>query len=267
VHNATVYGAYKTGFLSGGISNPGDISANATASSLVFQPVEAKGGEIGAKGAFFNNTLTLSSVAYLYDYTNLQVISFNPVTFSYTTLNAASARVKGAELTANYRVTSSLVLRGALSYNHGRYEEFPNGQCYAGQTAALGCVGGVQNLAGTQLGAAPDWSGNFGATYQHPLTSRLDGAISVDGYYRGSYNYTAANTYRPDAIQGGQVRIDASVRVFEPSKGWEAALLVRNLTNRLTILSGSDTPAGAPGQLGGYLDPPREVVLEVTNRF
>jgi iron complex outermembrane receptor protein len=268
VHNATLYGAYKTGFLSGGISNPGDIQDTATASSLEFQPVEAKGGEIGAKGAFLNNTLILSSVAYLYDYTNLQVISYNPVTFSYTTLNAASSRVKGAELTANYRAAPGLVLRGALSYNHGRYLDFPNGQCYAGEPGPAPGVSCVhQDLSGTPLGASPDWSGNIGATYEHKLTEKLRGAISFDGYYRGSYNYTASNTYRPEAIQNGQMRIDASIRVFQPDKGWEAAVLVRNLTNRLTILTGSDTPASPAGQLGGYLAPPREVVLEVTNRF
>ena len=265
--NATIYGAYKTGFLSGGISNPGDISANATAASLVFRPVSVSGGEIGAKGSFLGNTLSLSSVAYLYDYTDLQVISFNPITFSYTTLNAASARVEGAELQATWRATPALTLRGALSYNHGRYVEFPSGQCFAGQTAATGCVGGVQNLAGTPIGASPDWSGNIGLTYDRTLSGDIHGALSIDGYYRDAYNYTAANTYRPGAVQGAQMRLDASLRFYQPHKGLEFAVLVRNLTNELTILSGSDTPAGVPGQLGGYLAPPRQVVVEITDRF
>ncbi|QXQ07479.1 TonB-dependent receptor [Sphingosinicellaceae bacterium] len=267
VPNSTLYGAYKTGFLSGGISNPGQINKTATPDLLTFRPVKVKGGEIGAKGSFLGSKLTVSSAAYIYDYTDLQVISFEPTTFSYTTKNAASARVKGIEVQANYRMDSNFSLRGAISYNHGRYTKFPNGQCYAGQTVALGCSGGVQDLSGTPIGVSPDWAGNLGLTYDRALFGEVHGMFSIDGYYRGKYDFTAANTYRPTAIQDGQVRVDASVRLYQPNKGFELALLARNLTNRLTILSGSDTPAGAPGQLSGTLARGREVLVEASYRF
>lgn len=114
---------------------------------------------------------------------------------------------------------------------------------------------------------SPDWAGNVGLTYDRALFDEIHGMVSIDGYYRGNYNFTAANTYRPTAIQDGQVRIDASARLYHPDKGFEIALLVRNLTNRLTILSGSDTPAGAAGQLGGTLARAREVLVEGSYRF
>src|SRR5260370_278972 len=183
IRKTTVYGAYKTGFLSGGISNPGNLAGSATSVNTQFQPVKAKGGEIGAKGSLLEGRLSIDATAYLYDYKDLQLTSFDATTFAYLTKNAGSARVKGVEMQVRNSVRHDLSLRGFLAYNHGRFTDFANAQCYAGQTAAQGCIGGVQNLTGADLGTSPAISANLGTSYDLPITATWTSSVTLDGYY------------------------------------------------------------------------------------
>jgi outer membrane receptor protein involved in Fe transport len=264
--DATLYAAYKTGFLSSGFSNPTNLSAAATIDSLTFQSVKAKGGEIGAKGSFLDARLELDATAYLYDYEGLQLTSFDPTTFTYTTKNAAAARVTGAEVQAQFTATSVLSLRGSVAYNHGRYQSFPNAQCYAGQTAAQGCVAGVQDLSDERLGATPDFSASLGATYSRPVTERWNGALNLDVNYSGKYNHSAgASNFRPDSIQGNFVLLNANLRLY--SDAFELALIGRNLTDRKYIIVSADAPGSAPGTVYGRFSRPREIILQSTFRF
>jgi iron complex outermembrane recepter protein len=264
--NATLYTAYKTGFLSSGFSNPTNLSAAATIDSLTFQSVKAKGGEIGAKGSFLSGRLDLDATAYLYDYDGLQLTSFDPTTFTYTTKNAAAARVEGVELQGHFAATTEFALRGFIAYNHGRYQSFPNAQCYAGQTAAQGCVGGVQNLSGQRLGATPDVSAHLGATYDRPVTARWNGALNLDVNYSGEYNSSAgASNFRPDSIQRRFCVLDANLRLY--SGAFDLAVIGRNLTDRKYIIVSADAPGSTPGTVYGRFNRPREFILQGTYRF
>lgn len=266
VRNTTVYAAYKTGFLSAGISNPGNLAGSANEGNVQFRPVKAKGGEIGAKGSFLGGRLSLDATAYLYDYDNLQLTSFDATTFAYITKNAASARVKGAELQASYTLSSQLSLHGFLAYNHARFRDFPNAQCFAGQTAAQGCVGGVQNLSGDRLGTTPDFSANGGATYTTDLSADWKGSLSGDVYYSARYNHSAGGfNFRPDSIQRGFARVNASLRVF--TSRIEFAVIGSNLTDKKYVISSADAAGNAPGTIYGFLGRPREVSFQGTFHF
>lgn len=266
IRNTTLYAAYKTGFLSAGISNPGNLAASATTANVQFKPVKAKGGEVGAKGNFLNGRLSVDATAYLYDYDNLQLTSFDATTFAYITKNAASARVKGAELQVTYAASTALSLHGFVAYNHSRFLSFPNAQCYAGQTVAQGCVGGVQNLSGQRLGTSPDLSANGGATYTHPLTGDWKASLSGDVFYSSKYNHSAGGfNFRPNSIQDGFARVNASLRIY--SDKLEFAVIGNNLTDKKYIISSADAAGNVPGTIYGFLGRPREVIFQATYHF
>lgn len=262
----TLYVAYKTGYKSGGFSNPSALSANyADINQARFGSETAKGGEIGAKGSFLDGRLSINAAIYRYTFDGLQLSSFNAATTTFTIRNAASARTTGAEIETSFTVTPELSLRGSVGYNKARYLEFPTSSCYAGQSAAQGCVGGVQDLSGKSLTRAPDWTVLGGFSYDKPVGGDVAVGLSGDGYYTDEY-FTQENQ-NPVSVQKGFWRFNASLRVHNVDDKWELALIGRNLTNKIYGLSSADKPLGGPGQISQQPSRPREIVLQGTVRF
>jgi iron complex outermembrane recepter protein len=278
----TFYAAYKTGYKSGGFGLPAILSINTTVNDLEFKPEKVKGGEVGAKGLYMDGRLRIDSDVYLYDYSDLQVDVFNGTTITYQILNAAAARVEGVETDLHYEAASNLQLRAAVGYNRARYRSF-NSPCYGGQTIAEGCnlapQGGAyteQNLSGSPTVQAPDWSGNAGFTYTRPLNDTFKMAFTGD--VNGMSQYYFSEQEGPGTIQRGYALIDSSIRLTNQlSRGeWTVALIGKNLTNKWIIAGGSDRPnsgsgtgttAGVPADILGYLERPRQVILELSGKF
>ena len=81
-HDITLYGAYKTGYLAGGVANPANLSnynlqANPT-ESLTYGQEKVRGGEVGLKGLFLDNKVQAELTFFDYKYTGLQVETFDP---------------------------------------------------------------------------------------------------------------------------------------------------------------------------------------------
>lgn len=264
--NTTLYAAYKTGYKSGGFSNPSALSANyADINQARFGSESAEGGEIGAKGSFANGRISINAALYRYTFDGLQLSSFNSATTTFTIRNAAKARTTGFEIETNVKVTKDFSWRYGLGYNHARYLSFPTSSCYAGQTAAQGCVGGVQDLSGTPLVRAPDWSFSTGATYDIPIGGDLAFGVSGDAKFTDSY-YTQENE-NPVALQDDFWLFNASARIHHINDKWELALIGRNLGNKRYGLSSADKPLGAAGQISQQPARTREIILQGTIRF
>jgi hypothetical protein len=169
-----------------------------------------------------------------------------------------------------------------VGINRTRYRSF-NSPCYGGQTIAEGCnmalQGGAyteQNLAGSPTVQAPDWSGNAGFTYKAAISDSLK--VSLTGDVNGMSKYFFSEQEGPGTIQRGYALIDGSIRLIN-QRGrmeWTAALIGKNLTNRWIIAGGSDRPnsgsgtgttTGVPADVLGYLDRPREVILQLSGKY
>lgn len=264
--NSTLYVAYKTGYKSGGFSNPAILSAGQGADNLGFSSESASGFELGAKGKLLDNRLTVTAAIYTYKFNGLQLTSFNPSPPSFTIRNAASARTKGAEFELAYRATDELRLRFAGGYNRARYLSFEAAPCYAGQTLDQGCTAeNTQDLSGTALVRAPKVNLTGGATYDIPAGSGFNVGFSSDANYTSGY--WLQENQNPVAWQKGFVRLNASVRLYEPQDRWELALIGRNLTNKYYGIASADKPFGTPDQIWVNIGRPREVLLQGTVRF
>lgn len=263
--NTTLYVAYKTGYKSGGFSNPSILSAGQTISDLSFQPEKAKGGEIGAKGKFINNRLTLNAALYNYKFTGLQLTSFDAAAVAFSIRNAAAARTKGVEVDASFVVDDKLTLRGAVGYNRARYLSFLGAPCYTAETEAQGCVGGVQDLSGTSLVRAPKLNISGGATYDTPMTETMNLGLSVDGRYTSGY--WMQENQNPLGYQNGFFLLNASVRLHHPDDRWELALIGKNLTNRYYGVGSQDKTFAPTNEVTVSMGRPREVAVQGTFRF
>ncbi|MDR7101376.1 TonB-dependent receptor [Croceicoccus sp. BE223] len=261
----TIYAAYKTGYKSGGFSNPSILSAGQTIADLGFAPEKADGGEVGFKGELLDRRLMVNATVYRYTFKGLQLTSFNPSPPSFTIRNAASARTTGVELDGAFNVTPEFTLRAAAGYNKAKYLSFPAAPCYAGQTADEGCTGTTQDLSGTPLVRAPKWNLTGGITYDRELTSDLGLGLSGDANYTSGY--WLLENQNPVGWQKGFARLNATARLYQLDDNWELALIGRNLTNKYYGIAGAEKPFGTPDAVWVNIGRPREILLQGTVRF
>lgn len=262
--SSTLYGAFKTGYKSGGIAIPALVTPANTAANLIFRPEKSIGGEIGYKAVV--DRLRIAATAYYYKFKGLQLTSFDPTSSSYRIQNAADAKQRGIEVEASYALDNALSLRGSVNWNDVTYGAYLNSACYTGQTAAQGCVGGVQDLTGRRLHRAPLWSGSAGITYEAEIGP--DHGLSFTNDYRYSSDYLTSEVQSPLSRQKDYVLINASINFYPQSKAWQLSLIGRNLGNIRVYEFQQDRPGGITGNelaIGGGR--PREIAIQGTVKF
>ena len=270
--NLTLYGAYKTGFLAGGYSNPGALARTASINTLSFSEETVTGQEIGLKSQWFGGRLTANLTGFRYEYEGLPLTSaifLNATTLTYVTQNAANTVAQGLELETTYRTDDGWTLRGSAAYNEARFDEFDNAQCYTAQTVAQGCLidpvsgGRFQILTGREVYRAPEWIVTAGAVRTFALTDNLDATVNADLRYTSDY-FSGLNL-NPLSRQDAFVTVNAGIRV-ESHDGWAASIIGRNLTNERYATLGIDKPGGA-GEVFAVAGEPRAVVFQLERTF
>ena len=279
------FASYKRGFKSGGFDagfTNGTIGRAPIGSfTNTFDEENVEGFEGGLKGTL-GGFLSFGLTAYSYKYKDLQVGAYDPTTVSFKVLNAAAAKIEGLELEANWRTPiQGLSLRGTAALNNAKFEDFLSG-CYVGQTPADGCnrtpnAAGVfqeQDLSGRRLNNAPPITAYGGLLYTFAPTEGIDVDLTLDAEYSDSYTTNLRQS--PYDRQGAFTKLNAGVRIYDPSRRWEFAVLGRNLTNEFTFVtsstitftgSGTGTPAGRLGDTSGSIARGREILMSLAYRF
>jgi outer membrane receptor protein involved in Fe transport len=292
--NATLYVAYKTGFKSGGFGISSALSRATTLGDIDFGSEKVKGFEAGAKGEFLDRRLRITSSIFAYNFSNLQVNSFDAVNVRYVINNAGGLRQRGADLEVSFQAIPALRLRSAIAYVHNRFRNYV-GQCYAfpipaaaAQTtpAPPGCSFLLNSSGGRALAAngtpilqqvfsgraparSPDWSGSAGFDYTVPLGS-LDFRVSGDAFYTGKYY--ASETMAPSTLQRGFWRLNASASLASDASGWELSVVGRNLTNKYYLSYAADRTGGTSvplviGEQRGVVARGREIAVQASFNF
>lgn len=267
----TLYGAYKTGYKSGGASVSNSLSITATPESLAFGPEKANGYELGLKGQAIDRKLTFSIVGYSYKYEGIQLSSatFREDIGAYfaSIRNAATARTKGIEVEASLRPTPTLTLQGAAAYNHARFTSFPNALCYSGQTAVQGCnpISKTQDRSGAALARAPAWTLSGSINYDRLVTNSLALGASLSSRYMSSF--LTQDDGLPQGRQKGFATVDATLRIHDRDDRWEVAMIGRNLTDRYYVLTTNARSGGLPGEIHGTVSRPREIAIQLSYKF
>lgn len=265
----TLYVAYKSGYKAGGIQNPFLLAASATPASVTFQPEVSRGFEAGYKGTLDGGRLRFDIEAYTFKYGDLQVVSAdnsNGNSINFNLRNAAASRVKGVQGSFDWRPTDILSFHGNFGLNSAKYTSFPNAQCYAGQTAAAGCVGRVQSLTGKYLIRAPKFTYSLGADLSPDLISGWKTTLSGSASHSSSFQASTDNS--PGGLQKAYWIVDASLKVGPQDGSYELSLIGRNLTDTYYKLQAFAWTASAnPEQYTAFWNRPREVVVQGTVRF
>ncbi len=281
-----LYVAYKTGFQSAGISNPGTVpnlsalSPSAQSDALVFDESVVRGFEAGLKGYFFDRAVSTDIIAFHYRYRDLQVGIFNSVTTTFTVQNAAEAVIDGIELQTVWQATDQLQFRLAGQYTRLEFDSFTDAACNAVDEARFspagsplapltgpGCrrVGAaaaprVQDLSGEAYGGPP-YQANLGVTWNGQVIPGWDLELSADVIHhsKGEESLNQAGTDAPS-----RTVTNLSARVFESDGPWEASLICSNCFNEIYVTGIGNKPLGKTGDLTGFIAPPRLVTLQLT---
>ena len=275
-HDLTFYGAYRQGFVAGGFNF---VSFLAPGSDNSYRPETVQGGELGVKGLGFDGQVRFEADIYHYKYSQLQLSTFDPATLSLPVINAGAATIAGVEGALVYapKPLPHLSFRGSAAYNHNKYDNFIS-ECYSGQTSAQGCnrnfSGGnynSQSLGGAPLSHAPTWAATLGTSYESIINDRMSLRSSVDTTYSSAFYTTVQES--PRAVQGQFWKLNMSLALHS-DRGWEVALIGKNLTNRLTLTEGYETVLtghgyGKPGpivpsDMDAVLTPPRTLMIQFT---
>jgi iron complex outermembrane recepter protein len=173
------YLSYSRGFKSGNYNVTG-IGTPAV------NPEYIDAYEAGVKTSLADGRVQLNGAAYYYNYKDMQVSRIEAG--SLVTVNAAAARIKGAEVDFLANATSHLQFRGGMAWMNSEYTDFQNAPVYVPNTLLGGNELVTENLTGNELPRAPKFTGNLGATYtiRSPTGKFM---IGVNDYYNAGFNW------------------------------------------------------------------------------
>jgi len=244
-----MYGSYTKGFKAGGYSS---------SSRDIFDPEKVNAYELGLKSRFFDRSLTVNLALFLSDYLNLQEAS--QVLTGNSTIsvvgNSASSRSKGVELGGALRISDNFSIRADAAYLDARYVDYRNAPCTTLAGLTPGCV---QDLSGQRRAFAPEWSGSVGASLSAPV---LGAQLKIEPTLAFSSSYKQ-QSFDPLYSQPAYAKVDLRVGLGNRERGWELAVIGRNLTDKVTAAFRNAVPT-SPGSVLALPDRARSIAIQLT---
>ena len=256
-----VYAKTSRGYKAGGINQRGDVNGGFN----TFLPEQVTDYEVGAKSEFWGDRVRLNVAAYYSKYINIQRtvlvagLSGAPET---VVLNAAGARIRGAELELTVRPVPRLTLSASGSYIGAGYNQYVNPLTLADYSHHV-------------FPGVPRWQGALSANYEYPTgLGPLTGALDLS--YQSKVNYSPDNNLPPSAdfpdgtapftSQGGFALLNGRLSWMLSGPDLTLSLWGRNLANK-TFFAGGDDFSGTLGFATLFRGPPRTFGGEITKRF
>jgi len=180
----TVYASAGEGFRLGGPTGPivfgpetvcaSDFALiNQTTQPIKFGPDNLWTYELGSKGRYFDNRLSVNGAVFYTDWTNVQQEIYLPDCGYYFTENVGNARIYGGEVEAALRVTSHLTVSGNAS---------------AESATITSSINPVTVPVGANLIDIPRDTFDVELAYRRPITSAVNLAALLNYNWTGPSN-------------------------------------------------------------------------------
>jgi iron complex outermembrane receptor protein len=267
----TAFVSYKKGYKGPAAnSNQTNTANNAASWKPLVGGEHVHGFEGGVKAKLMDHQITLNASGYIYTYQGLQTTVYIPALNTANLSNGASAKVQGFELGGEYSPEEirGLTLKAFLNYNDTHYIKFTGATCWAGMTAAQGCmtVGPgktAQDLSGRTTFLAPKLVANIGASYKWDLSDKYTAGISGEAQYTSSYY--GSSDLEPFSHQGAYALVNMSAHLAKSDDSWDLAVLCRNCTNKIYVAYGTDGGFVAPAA-NVNIGHPLQIMVQLTVR-
>jgi iron complex outermembrane receptor protein len=204
--------------------------ADPTIAPVITKPELATAFEIGTKQRLLNGRLIGSLAIYDQKIANIQQTVLLPSSTLGVLANAGDLVSKGLEFETQLAVTRELRLGASYAYTDATYENAGNASCYTGQTAALGCVAGRQNISGKPAVVSPKSKYNLSLVETHPLSVVPASVVfSADWTWNSKIQYSVNED--PLTVDKSHGFLNASLGLVSEDGHWQATLFGKNLTN------------------------------------
>jgi outer membrane receptor protein involved in Fe transport len=253
-----VYARVATGYRTGA------PNSNPTSFVLpILKPDTTKNYELGLKGNFLNQKLSVDASVYHIDWKDIQLESFDTVTFAPITVgifvNANAAKSQGLELSLEARPLEGLTVGLWGTWNQAVLtEDMPSNLLTVGQS-------------GDRLPYAARFSGHLSIEQKFQLFGNLE------AFAGGSVSYVG------DRIDGFKLSTDpiptrhtlpaytrTDLRAGVKYDSWDIALYLNNVFDDRGTTSVYDLvngPASGPGYTVAQIIQPRTIGLHITKNF
>ncbi len=261
-----VYAAYSRGFKSGGFDMRGDAVATPDTVNG-YEPETVDSYELGLKGAFFENRLTLASAVFYASYNGQQVTSqqVNATGSGVVSFidNVGSSTIKGLEVEGTARFTDALSADFGLGYIDAEFDEY---LAYAPNPSASPAYVITDVADSRQFQNTPKWNGNFALNYRYDLGD--NGSINLRGGMSFRSLSSMFETPAPEIDQEAYQLYDVSVVWTSADDSWRLGVHGRNLGNEKYRTGGYYFPGLAFGDsIIGFYGPPRTITASLEYRF
>ncbi len=263
IDGTMLYASFATGFKAGGFNLVSGLTQQIASTTFSFEPETTTNYELGGRHEIDVGAadLVFNWTFYRLEIEDQQVSSNDPVIIAQRVTNAGEARSQGVEIDGSLRA-GGFRLGFSGAYTDAKYTEYLNAPCFTGQTAAQGCVGGVQDRSGTDITNAPEWQGTGNLSYEFVLGNGMTLTPFAELEYRDGF-FTDVDL-DPRSIQDSFVKLNASITLAADDERWNIALVGRNLTDEIVqTFSGPTTAVNAFGGGGFYAfsEPGRTIAL------
>ncbi len=246
--NILLYASFSQGFKSGGFnqrvfpprSEPGS-----------FAPEKADVYEIGAKLSNPSKTLQLNGALFYTHYDDIQVKIIDVVAPGLG--NAANGRIEGGEVELQAVPVKNLHLEASVGVLDTKYTRF---------AADFDPSQGITTH--NRFPNSPKLSLSGAGEYTWALSGLGDVTARVDVTHRSKTYFDAANS--PRIAQPELTLVNAGLTFRSEDGKWQAALQVRNLTDKLYFTAGNDEYNGF-GYVERQYARPREWSLSLKRSF
>ena len=254
--DVNLYASYSQGHKTGGFSDRVDTQDG----DIQFDEEVHDSVELGMKGSFFDNAVSLNVALFHIEIEGLQLATLVAGTANqFVVDNAADSTSEGFEVEFNWAVNDNWLVGANYSYTDATYDEFLGLESC---NPDLINADGDCDLSGEPLQYAPK---NKASVYVDYFASDLLGSWGFGARVDGTYTddlYTDVSLQN-FAFSEAYTMYGASLRLISPSDKITVSLVGRNLGNEKV----NAWSAGAGPNSISTMAPPRLLTLKLGMRF
>jgi outer membrane receptor protein involved in Fe transport len=192
--------------------------------------------EVGFKSELADNTVRLNGALFYYNVQDPQFTAVGGTGNLVQLINADEGEAWGFELDAAFQPTAELLFTLGVAYNDTQIndETLAVGTCAQCTVTDPFNANGFALVDGNPFPNAPEWSGDFTASYTMPVGDNDEFFIFTDWVFLGDTNFLLYESLENNADS----RIEGGLRVGYRGNGgeYEVALFARNITNEDNVL-------------------------------